>query len=51
MKCVPWWKCGECVESFLMEWVSQWCLNHFCSPHQPVIVAGQKLHLVLLMSK
>ena len=39
-----WWMCGV----FLMEWVSQWCLNHFHSLHQLVRVAGQKLHLMLL---
>ena len=33
-----------------MEWVSQWYLNHFCSLHQLVIVAGQKLHLMLLQN-
>ena len=46
-KCVPCWKCGECMVSFLMEWVSQWYLNHFCILHQLVVVAGQKLHLML----
>ena len=33
-----------------MEWVSQWYLNHFCSLHQPVIAAGQKLYLMLLQN-
>ena len=33
-----------------MEWVSQWYLNHFHSLHQPVIAAGQKLHLMLLQN-
>ena len=47
MKHVPGWKCGECMESFLMELVSQWCLNNFHSLHQLMIIAGQKLHLML----
>ena len=47
MKHVPCWKCGECEESFLMEWVSQWYLNHSHSLHQLVITASQKLHLML----
>ena len=50
MKGVPCWKHGECMESFLMEWVSQWYLNHFHSLHQLVIIAGQKLHLMLLQN-
>ena len=50
MKYVPCWKHGESVESFLMEWVSQWYQNHFCSLHQLVIIAGQKLHLMLLQN-
>ena len=35
---------------FLMEWVSQWYLNNFRSLYQLVIVAGQKLHLMLLQN-
>ena len=47
MKHAPCWRHGECMESFLMEWVSQWYLNHFHSLYQLVIIAGQKLHLML----
>ena len=50
MKCVPCWKHGGFLESFLVEWVSQWYLNHFHSLHQLVTVAGQKLHLMQLQS-
>ena len=50
MKHAPCWKHGEFLESFLMEWVSQWYLNHFCSLHQLMIVAGQKLHLMQLQN-
>ena len=50
MKHVPCWKHGECMESFLMEWVGQWYLNHLYSLHQLVILAGQKLHLLLLQN-
>ena len=38
MKCVPCWKHGGFLESFLVEWVSQWYLNHFHSLHQIVTV-------------
>ena len=50
MKCVPCWKHGGFLESFLVEWVSQWYLNHFHSLHQLVTVAGQRLHSMQLQS-
>ena len=30
----------ECKESFLMEWVTQWYLNHSCNLHEMVTIAG-----------
>ena len=48
MKCVPCGKHGEFSESFLVEWVSQWYLNHFHSLHQLVTDVGQRLHLMQL---
>ena len=50
MECVPCWKHGGFLDSFLVEWVCQWYLNHFHSLNQLVTVVGQRLHSMQLQS-
>ena len=50
MRCVPSWKHGGFLVSFLMVWVSQQYLNHFHSLHLLVTVAGQRLHSLQLQN-
>ena len=46
MKCVPCWKHGGFLVSFLVEWESQQYLNHYHSLHLLAMVSGRRLHSV-----